>query len=268
MFTYVAAIVFKQQSDNNQALQEYFGDVPSAMFSLFCTSTLQDDITDIANTLKPESPALLCAFFLFMLLSSFTVLNMLIGVICQVVGDVALKEKEAARVASLREQLLKIMIEIDTNRNQTISKSEFELLVSHPAAKDVFSVLQINPNYLNSLADVIFQEQYPSIPMEMAEMLEVRKVDRQVELPYKELLELILKLRPHLPLTVKDVVDLRKFTRIYLQGVCQSQEALYKKIDELQSIQKKLAEDVQSLIENGCSPNCGVEPSFESMTSS
>ncbi len=64
------------------------------MFSLFLGGTLLDEFFSFARDLMDGFPVLLWLWILFVLLSAFTVLNMLIGILCEVVSATAAEEKE------------------------------------------------------------------------------------------------------------------------------------------------------------------------------
>merc|ERR1719159_1385768 len=116
--------------DRMQELQENFilayGTISRSMFTLFVGGTLCDDLTNVLRDLFDGTPALGWAMLLFVLLSSFTVLNMLIGVLCEVVSATAENEKENSLTAEVRTRLTKIFGKIDVSGDGQISVKEFE----------------------------------------------------------------------------------------------------------------------------------------------
>merc|ERR1719487_2850675 len=52
LFTYVFAIIFKQQTEGDDQLEVLFGKIPEAMWNLLLGGTLLDNITDILNLLR------------------------------------------------------------------------------------------------------------------------------------------------------------------------------------------------------------------------
>merc|ERR1712032_32871 len=71
-----------------------FPDVPETMHSLLLNVALMDCLTCLVTPLGQQSPLLLVLLYAFVLIASLTVMNMLIGVICELVSAVAQTEKE------------------------------------------------------------------------------------------------------------------------------------------------------------------------------
>merc|ERR1712196_335089 len=82
--------------------------IPKSMFYLFLAGTLLDNITDVASGILglegSVGPSMTVVFFLYVLVSSFTILNMLIGVLCEVVSGVANDEQEKAMIMETKQQ--------------------------------------------------------------------------------------------------------------------------------------------------------------------
>merc|ERR1719506_2724819 len=134
---YVFSIIFtgtykpeagKEYTENEEMLQEYFGNIGISMFTLFVQGTLLDDLDDLVRGIREDSVLMLLAFFSFILLSSFTVLNMLIGILCDVVNDTEESEKERIKVETVKEVLQAQFNRIDQDGSGKISSKEFEWL--------------------------------------------------------------------------------------------------------------------------------------------
>merc|ERR1712216_89999 len=87
---YVFAIAFTQMGKEFQKqdaeLAAYFLNVPASMYTLWIHGALLDDLSRICGILARNSPyGMLPLFFVFMLLGALTIMNMLIGVLCEVV---------------------------------------------------------------------------------------------------------------------------------------------------------------------------------------
>merc|ERR1712183_225448 len=72
-------------------------------------------------------------FLLFVLFASLTIMNMLIGVLCQVVSDVADTEKKDAFCKEMECKLGQIVSSLDDDGSMSISKDEFNTLMQTPA---------------------------------------------------------------------------------------------------------------------------------------
>ena len=85
--------------------------------------TCQDNLGYVARDLSSEdSPLVAIVFWVFVFLSALTVINMLIGVLCQVVISVAKMEREAMLVSFVMLKM-KDILTIDANNDNKISKA-------------------------------------------------------------------------------------------------------------------------------------------------
>merc|ERR550514_1293988 len=139
----------------------------------------------------------MASWFLFMgfvLLSAMTVMNMLIGVLCEVISEVAQAEREEAAISMVKRNLLTVLKDLDEDGSGEISQSE---LRSVSVKKNVGAVLQhlnVDINYL----------------MEFQEML----YDSQDELSIPFIMDMILNFRGDRAVTVKDLFEAQAFTRV------------------------------------------------------
>merc|ERR1719440_2096500 len=107
VFLYIFGIVFTEnfKRAEDPALLFRYQTLGISMFTLFFAGTLLDNLIDIMEELKlsdEAGPVWIIVFWLFILLSSFTVLNMLIGVLCEVVTETTEHEAENTMVELVR----------------------------------------------------------------------------------------------------------------------------------------------------------------------
>merc|ERR550532_2098306 len=88
------------------------------------------DQSTMVNRIAAESPILQFLILVFILLANMTCMNMLIGILVGVVGVVAAVETEKTQVASIKNQLAKLLKEIDVDESGTVSKSEIHELLN------------------------------------------------------------------------------------------------------------------------------------------
>merc|ERR1719321_599725 len=98
----------------------------------------------------------------FILLASLTVMNMLVGVLVEVVSVVSAVEKEELNVAYVKDWL-KTLIEacssIDVDGDMKISANEFTGLLLMPAAASAIQDVGVDPVGLVDFAEFIFRDQ-------------------------------------------------------------------------------------------------------------
>merc|ERR1719210_428587 len=83
---YIFGITFRQLVGTGTPLAEgYFSSLPTAMYSLLIHGTFLDSLGDVAGAISSQSFVLAIVFWIFVALSALTLLNQLIGVLCEVV---------------------------------------------------------------------------------------------------------------------------------------------------------------------------------------
>merc|ERR550525_199277 len=95
---------------------------------------------------------------MFIFSSSYTLLNLLIGILCQVVVDVKKSEAEKYDHYHLKHSLIMIMDCYDRDGNGTIYKEEFRLLMNNPEVHEALTKFGTDARGLSTLVDVLFSE--------------------------------------------------------------------------------------------------------------
>jgi CRP-like cAMP-binding protein len=202
---YVFGIAFVQlMRDDTDAGMQYFPTVPRAMNSLLLDGVLPDQaqiITDVGN----EHPVFYVIICLYILLASMTVMNMLVGVLCEVVSVVSSVEKESLLVNYVKGTLLHMLQTsgLDADGDHLIAKHEFEALLENPIAAKALSEVGVDVIGLVDFTDFIFKEGR--------------------DLSFPDFMEIILQLRGSNTATVKDLVDLRKLVMSELDKLATKQ---------------------------------------------
>jgi len=186
---YVFGIIFTQLTKDTDVGKAYFDTVPQSMYALLIRGTLPD-LTDFCNEMNAENIAYGALFLVFVLLASLTIMNMLVGILVEVVGVVAKTEKEESEAAFLKQQMLKLISSINEDGDDSVSRSEVQAIMEKPGAVRALHRIGVDVINLVDLIDFIFK-------------------DRE-ELEFGEFMEVVLQLRGSNAATVKDVMDLRK----------------------------------------------------------
>merc|ERR1719201_1805455 len=75
----------RKEDELADTIHYHFGTMGRSMFCLFIMGTILDDVTVATNAIREtKNWFMLGLFFVFILISSFTILNMLIGILCEV----------------------------------------------------------------------------------------------------------------------------------------------------------------------------------------
>lgn len=196
LFIYVFAVGLTQLTAETEVAERYFKTVPDAMTALLLYGTLPDlaEMVFFVGREKFYFAIVLCAFIL---LATLTVMNMLVGVLVEVVGVVSAVEKEALVLTHVKCKMISLMkasglIKEDDPRPETsvVSKEDFMILMGKPEAARILQCVGVDAVSLVDFADFIFKD--------------------TTEVTFVHFMEFVLQLRGSNTATVKDIVDMRK----------------------------------------------------------
>merc|ERR1719468_813001 len=161
--------------------------------------TLMDSTGDVMAKLRAEGSTCswlsLIIFMLFILLSALTVMNMLIGVLCEVVSSVANAEKDEAAIKLMKESILVELKRFDEDGNGLISPDELEHVMQDPQALETLRNLEIDIQALREMMNMIYQQ------------------GQTAEVTIGFIMDLMLMGPGHLPATVRHLVTYEALTR-------------------------------------------------------
>jgi hypothetical protein len=189
---YVFAIAFVQLMDGTDSGGELFPDIPKALNTLLVDMIFPDQ-GGLIEAVGSDGWFYKLLLLAYIFLASLTVLNMLIGVLCEVVGAVSTVEKEVLLINYVKGVLLEMLESsgLDANGNHLISRQEFEAMLEIREVAGALQEIGVDVIGLIDLTDYIFKEK-----------------DQQLTFP--DFMEIMLQLRGTNTATVKDLVDFRK----------------------------------------------------------
>lgn len=224
IITYVFAIAFTQlaTNTNDEFREKYFSSVPLSMYSLIIYGTFLDALSDFGDDIREESTVLLILASVFVCLASLTVMNMLIGVLCEVISAVAEEEKESMIIDKIHEKFGKIVEKLDKNKSGTISWEEFQQIVQYPEALRALESVNVDAVGMIDMAEDFFFDD-----------------GKPVQLTFENFMEMILDMRGGQTATLKDVMSFgtrfnRKFLEVKDQMACMDS-----KLDELVALTQR-----------------------------
>lgn len=210
LIVFLFAIALTQLTENTAVGEEYFDGVGAAMVSLMIDGTLPDQAKIIRDGLD-HSWWLGVLILLFVLLASLTVLNMLVGVLCDVVSQTSRSEKTNADIDFLKSQM-ETMLEVDLNCDNLISKDEFHALMQKDEAVQTLIEVGVNLEGLLACEEFIFKN---------GECI-----------TFPEFLDLILDFRGENQATVKDIIDLKRQFGMEMQRIRRTLCELLPRLDK------------------------------------
>merc|ERR1719478_1872987 len=111
-------------------------------------------------------------------------MNMLIGVLCEVVSQVAKDEKDMAGIQLVKQTILLHLMSFDNEGNGMITKDELKHVMNDPESRSVLKQLHVDRLFLMELQELLF-------------------VTPDSAIHVKAIMELMLMCRGDLPVTVK-----------------------------------------------------------------
>jgi len=175
------------------------------MMTLLLRGTFLDEITELLDDMREESVWMVLLFLCFVLLAAQTVMNMLIGVLCEVVSIVAATEKEEMMMNYVVMRLGEIMSQLNYSTDGNISKKEFVKMLGSVDATRTLQEVGVDAVGLVDFADVIFANKDDE--------------DGEIELNFQEFMDIVLQFRGTNTATVKDVVESQKIVRNGIKNV-------------------------------------------------
>lgn len=141
-------------------VEEYFGNVPKAMFTLFQVMTL-DSWTQVARPIVHERPYLAGFFVFFISIAVFVLSNLITAVIVE--NAFAISKEDEEEVAIMKERQkdadineLKILfLEIDEDGSGYLSREEFLEAVDNPKIRRKLQLLEVDLDELDELWQIL-----------------------------------------------------------------------------------------------------------------
>jgi hypothetical protein len=137
-------------------------------------------------------------FLLFVVMANLTILNMLIGVLCEVIAGVGSYEKEKSMVEFAKAELQTHYSACDLDENEMLDIKEFGNLLADRDVRRVMEGLEIDPYMIEDMTTVIFHE----------DSKYVRKTKGMLD--FSGFLEVILEFRASQLARVTDLVEIRR----------------------------------------------------------
>jgi hypothetical protein len=197
IIVYLFAIAFSQLTAGTEIGSLYFATVPDSMTSLLLRAALPD-VADMVYEVSNESVIYGVVLLFFILFASLTVMNMLVGVLCEVVSVVSAVEKETLVVNFVQGQLRAILEHFcEDAEDSLMTKIEFTKLLGNPTAARALNEVGVDVLGLLEITDFLFKD--------------AKKIS------FPDFMEMVLELRGSNTATVKHIVDLQRFVHLELQ---------------------------------------------------
>jgi len=156
IFTYVFAIAMTQLSIGTEFREQYFKGVGLSMYSLIIYGTFLDSLAEFCDAIRAESTPCLIAVTVFVVLASMTLMNMLIGILCEVISAVAEEEKQSMITEKVYEKFGSIVKNLDRDGDGNISWSELQVIMDDSDALQALNSVNVDPIGMVDVAEDFF----------------------------------------------------------------------------------------------------------------
>jgi chemotaxis protein CheY-P-specific phosphatase CheC len=235
LITYVFAIALRnlvpkaallEDMDPEESIETiYFSTVPEAMHNLIIFGTFLDALSDFILVVKEQSVPCFILTWVYISLASLTVMNMLIGVLCEVISAVAEEEKESMIVEKVNDKFGQIVQELDSNNDGELTWEEFQQILDYPDALSALESVNVDPESMVDMAEDFFHED-----------------GEPVAVSFDGFMEMVLDLRGGQQATVKDVMGLGKRFNTKFMKVKETMQELSSGMEELNAKMDRLLE--------------------------
>mmetsp|Transcript_74532 Transcript_74532/g.216180 ORF Transcript_74532/g.216180 Transcript_74532/m.216180 type:complete len:589 (+) Transcript_74532:2-1768(+) len=199
VLTFICAVIFKNFSELNEGLIELkYDTVVGSFWNLLIYGTFLDSIGEMLFSLKDLHSGYAICLIAYIFMSNLTMLNMLIGVLCEVIARVTEDEKNASARAELESSITDILECYDVEDDRHLKKREFHAMMGNPDLKLILASHDIDHADLLKLEDVLFHK-------------DASEDGSTEQISFGKFLEKVLQLRGGNAATVGDVVELRGF---------------------------------------------------------
>eukprot|EP00421_Protoceratium_reticulatum_P030840 CAMPEP_0168465270 /NCGR_PEP_ID=MMETSP0228-20121227/56022_1 /TAXON_ID=133427 /ORGANISM="Protoceratium reticulatum, Strain CCCM 535 (=CCMP 1889)" /LENGTH=554 /DNA_ID=CAMNT_0008480827 /DNA_START=90 /DNA_END=1751 /DNA_ORIENTATION=+ len=209
IMVYVFAVLLVQLTrDSGTYLgREHFDGVLPAMYTLMKDGILPDQ-GELLEELGRERWYVGVIFFIFVVIATLTIINMLIGILCEVIVRISASEKEKMDIEIVTAKLQSIVAKtLDRNGDNKISRDEFLDISKHPDVCRALKQVGVDARDLVSHTNLIFDAW-----SDEGEWQERR-------LDFDGFMQEVLKHRGTNAATIKDITSLRKFVQESVSGL-------------------------------------------------
>jgi len=139
-------------------IHEYFGGMDKSMLTLLIMGTILDDVTECSDIIRAQNNYwMLTAFIFYIVLNSFMMLNMLVGILVEVVGSTAEAESRRASKEQAADAILTIFTSMDSDGSGLITKDEFATMKYDSQVMSALRDLGIKDKQFDVYVQLLFQ---------------------------------------------------------------------------------------------------------------
>eukprot|EP00928_Gymnodinium_smaydae_P002692 TRINITY_DN10966_c0_g1_i1.p1 TRINITY_DN10966_c0_g1~~TRINITY_DN10966_c0_g1_i1.p1 ORF type:complete len:615 (+),score=65.00 TRINITY_DN10966_c0_g1_i1:66-1910(+) len=205
---YVFGLSLVQTLRHTPVGSDYFGSMLRAVNSLFILGTFFGGISEtFFSRIERESYLALGMVYTFLVITATIIMNMVIGVLCEIISNVAAAEKDAIQIKWIKDNLTH-MVQIDRDElgNEVIRHNEFQVMMDNHETIATLRAIDVDINTFAEFVETLFES----------------SAERDVVSVW-QVAELCAQLRGCNSATVKDIIEVRRMLSVHFMQI---QEAL------------------------------------------
>ncbi|CAE7336596.1 NaCP60E [Symbiodinium natans] len=208
MILFVWSIIFtsiyhqgtKTDEEVADGIGSLFGNMSKSAFSLIIMGTLLDDVTYCCNMIRESGHIfMLAVFIVFIVISSFMMLNMLLGILVEVVASTAEGEKHKEKNGTVREAMASVLNDLGVG-TQGITREKFMSMSNDPKLLKDLQELGIKQKHFQQITKLLYD----------SKEAEGGKDDMAKVLTGEEIVSELFRLQPGTALNFSDLATTEK----------------------------------------------------------
>jgi len=156
IFTSIYHQGFATDEEVADGIGSLFGNMSKSAFSLIIMGTLLDDVTYCCNMIRGSGQLIMLAIFIvFIVVSSFMMLNMLLGILVEVVASTAEGEKHKAKNVTVRQAMASILDDLGVGTDG-ITREKFMSMSDDPKIVNDLQELGIKQKHFELISNLLY----------------------------------------------------------------------------------------------------------------
>merc|ERR1711865_822923 len=189
-----------EDGDFGELGQDLFATMGDSFMSLFTRGVLGDNLDETVQAIMDQSLLLMWVFFVFLIITFATLLNMLIGVVCEVISDAAAEEEEQESADLLKNTITDAFQEIDANDDGMVCETEWMRISENEKVRETMEGLGIEPERmeerLEQMSLMLFADPEEGLVQAPEEEAEDADHEDRSGLTVEQLIERLNDMRP------------------------------------------------------------------------
>eukprot|EP00930_Biecheleria_cincta_P084799 TRINITY_DN74232_c0_g1_i1.p1 TRINITY_DN74232_c0_g1~~TRINITY_DN74232_c0_g1_i1.p1 ORF type:complete len:560 (+),score=134.94 TRINITY_DN74232_c0_g1_i1:108-1787(+) len=201
-----------------------FANLGASMLTLFTNGVLGDNLYSTLSAIRTDSIPLFWLFMAFVVISGMTLLNMLIGVLCQVIEDSGREETETRQLAMLRNCLIDAFTLTDESNDGLISEQEWMNIRNNATVQASLLKLGFEKNMIDERLDQMQESLFGRV----GKLSAAEQGEGRAGLSFDEFMKQVIDLRMDRFASALDVEILKLISK-------KNSKVMQKKLDNIES---------------------------------